>query len=61
MQILCAQRQTIKVRIMYVLAEKIVQIIELDLLGRDRQRKGFLEQSVSCYHVISEIQEHKVL
>ena len=46
---------------MYVLAEKIVQIIELDLLGRDRQRKGFLEQSVSCYHVISEIQEHKVL
>jgi hypothetical protein len=40
---------------MYVMAEKIVQIIERDLLGRERQRKGVLEQSLSCYRVISEI------
>lgn len=55
MQILCALRQTITVRIMYVMAEKIVQLIEHDLLGRERQRKGFLEQSVSYYRVISEM------
>lgn len=28
-------------RIVYVMVEKIVRIIEHDLLGRDRQRKGF--------------------
>jgi hypothetical protein len=59
MQILCALRQTINVRIMYVMAEKIVQIIEHDMLGREREWKEFLEQSVSCYRVISEILVYK--